>query len=114
MISQFFIAFIKIVVMLFILIGMVLILIGIQHYLNKIQRDAEMDDSINDRFRKQIDSDRGVLSSYNLFSRFFVSPHDSDKIPTIPKFFQGKGIDKYNKETHQSYVSSIKSGNHKS
>lgn len=92
MIFQFFMAIVKILIMLFILIGMVLLLVGMKHYMNRAQRTGEMDDSDNDRFRRLIDADSGVISRYNLFSRFLVdSDHDGDRIPTVPRFFQGEG-----------------------
>lgn len=77
--------------MLLILTSMVLLLVGMQHYLRKTQRGSEMDDSDNDRFRRQIDDNSGVLSQYNLFRRFFVEDNQTAKPPAIPRFFQGNG-----------------------
>ncbi len=85
MISQFFLVIVKILVMLLILMGMVLVLVGLQHYLSR-GCHGDMDDSDNQRFKREIDSDTDVLSRYNLFHRFLS---DDDE---IPRFFGGSGI----------------------
>ena len=48
--------------MLLILVCMVLLLVGLQHYMLKGQRHGEMDDSLSDTLRMQIDNERGVIS----------------------------------------------------
>ncbi len=91
MISTFFMTIVKILTILLILVGMVLLLVGMQHYLNKNLRRGEMDDSDNERFRRQINNDSGVMSGYNLFRRFLADDSMSGKTPTVPRFFQGEG-----------------------
>lgn len=73
--------------MLFILCGMVLLLVGLKHYLNRTMRQNEMNDADNARFRKQIENDQGVMSQFNLFRRFL----SEEETPSVPRFFQGEG-----------------------
>lgn len=77
--------------MLLILVGMVLLLVGIQHYLSRTLRHTEMDDTDNDDFRREINSERGVMSGYNLFRRFLADDDYQDTTPSVPRFFQGEG-----------------------
>lgn len=73
--------------MLLILVCMVLLLVGLQHYMLKGQRHGEMDDSLSDTLRRQIDNESGVISRYNVFHRFFAEDDDfSDS--SVPRFFQ--------------------------
>lgn len=80
----------KVAVMFLILVGMVLVLVGLKHYLNRTLRHSEMNDADNERFRRSISSDDTVISRYSLFRRFFAED-DADTTPTIPRFFGGEG-----------------------
>lgn len=107
MVSTFFITIVKILVMLLILVCMVLLLVGLQHYLLRSQRHSEMDDRDNDRYRRQISDDSGVISRYSLFRRFFVDDADTDRVPKVPRLFQGNGNEqkpasRQHKESRQS------------
>lgn len=88
--------------MLIILVGMVLLLVGIQHYLTKNRRRYEMDDTDNERFRNQIQNDSNVISPYNLFSKFF-SDEEPDSQPSVPRFFQGEGRNKSSQQNRHSH-----------
>lgn len=88
MVSSFFTIIIEVLVMLLILVCMVLLLVGLQYYLLKGQRHGEMDDSLSDTLRRQIDNESGVISRYNVFHRFFAEDDDfSDS--SVPRFFSG-------------------------
>lgn len=104
MISTFFITIVKILVMVLILICMVLLLVGLQHYLLRSQRHSEMDDRDNERYRREIDDDSGVMSDYSLFRRFFADDTDSSRTPTVPRFFQGEGRHKKPEQTKSHKV----------
>lgn len=99
MVSSFFTIIIEVLVMLLILVCMVLLLVGLQHYMLKGQRHGEMDDSLSDTLRRQIDNESGVISRYNVFHRFFAEDDDfSDS--SVPRFFSGN-----QKEEQKSFSS---------
>ena len=104
MVSSFFTIIIEVLVMLLILVCMVLLLVGLQHYLLKGQRHGEMDDSLSDTLRRQIDNESGVISRYNVFHRFFAEDDDfSDS--SVPRFFLGN-----QKEEQKSFSSPKRKG----
>ncbi len=104
MVSSFFTIIIEVLVMLLILVCMVLLLVGLQHYLLKGQRHGEMDDSLSDTLRRQIDNESGVISRYNVFHRFFAEDDDfSDS--SVPRFFSGN-----QKEEQKSFSSPKRKG----
>lgn len=90
--------------MLLILVCMVLLLVGLQHYMLKGQRHGEMDDSLSDTLRRQIDNESGVISRYNVFHRFFAEDDDfSDS--SVPRFLPGN-----QKEEQKSFSSPKRKG----
>lgn len=63
------------------LIGMILILVGLHHYIGKYARriprdDQDMDDTYMFLFKREVDEKPEVISRYNLF-RSFLEKDDS-------------------------------------
>lgn len=88
---------------------MVLLLVGMQHYLNKYRRHNEMDDTNNDLFRRMIKEDDVVMSDFNLFSRFISDNKSPERITSLPRILQRRESKRATSE-----IESIQSPNHSS
>lgn len=74
-IASFPFLILKILLAFLAVVGMILLLIGLHHYIPMIARristaNEDMDDTIISLFRKQVDEEPDVISEYNLFRRF--------------------------------------------
>jgi hypothetical protein len=74
-VSTFILAVSKIIFVIIILGGIVLLLIGMNHFL---LHSPDMDDKNNFRFRHELESEDKGLSDYNFFKRF-IWKDKSDK-----------------------------------
>lgn len=66
----------KILITLGAILGMILILVGVHHYVSILathisKNERDMDDSNIFLFRKQVEKNPEVISDFNLFGRFF-------------------------------------------
>lgn len=75
MIASFFEIVVNILVIILVMVGMILLLVGLHHYLMKGNL-KELDDSCNHDFRSEIDKKETVISDYNLFRQFLVSDEE--------------------------------------